>query len=180
LYALQATSPGQPQDATARTSARAQEDPATVGIRSFVEQAAQGGHAEVSLGKLATERASHADVKRFAQMMVQDHGKANEELAVLGRQKGWTVPMQPMPRHKAEEQRLGRLSGAAFDKAYMDAMVKDHEKDVRLFEQASRQLDDPELKRWAEQKLPTLRAHLDEARGIAARVSDGKKPGAGR
>jgi putative membrane protein len=143
--------------------------------QGFLTEAGQGGHAEVSLGNLAAERASSADVKQFAQRMVTDHGKANQELSWLAQQKGWTVPSGPAPKHKAEEQRLGRLTGVAFDKAYMQHMVKDHEKDVRMFEEAARRLDVAELKAWIEKTLPTLRQHLESARSIATSLGEPRK-----
>jgi putative membrane protein len=147
----------------------------TMSVPTFVTEVGQGGQAEVSLGKLATQHAKSADVKQFAERMVTDHGQANQELAALASRKGWSVPTEPGPKHKAEEQRLSRLTGEQFDRSYMQAMLKDHEKDVREFEQASKQLTDPDLKAWAEKTLPTLREHLARARAVSTSMGDSKK-----
>jgi putative membrane protein len=95
---------------------------------AFMMKAGGDGLAEVELGKLAVEHASSAGVKAFAQMMVDDHSKANGELSGLAGQKGVTLPAEPPPPAKAAKAHLASLSGAAFDKAYTDHMVKDHEK----------------------------------------------------
>lgn len=166
-----ATSAGA-QEAKARSKAKAGSAAAE---QAFVTQAAQGGQAEVQLGKLASEHGTHPDVKQFGDRLVRDHGQANQELAALAAQKGWTAPDKPAKKHQADEQRLSRLTGDAFDRAYMQHMVKDHEMDVRAFEQAARQVDDAELKAWIEKALPTLREHLDRARAIAASVSEAKR-----
>jgi putative membrane protein len=177
-YPANATAPidpalraGHPQSAQTAQESKARDTKAS-NAQAFVTEAAHGGHAEVSLGKLASEKAASNDVKEFGQMMVKDHSKANDELATLAGRKGLDVPDGPAKKQKAEEERLSRLSGAQFDRAYMQLMVKDHEKDVRAFEQASRQLDDAELKRWASQTLPTLREHLDRARAIQASLGE--------
>ena len=102
----------------------------------FVLEAAAGGMAEVSLGKLAAEKATNPDVKQFGQRMADDHSKANEELKAFASQKGVTLPAEVNPAAKAVEARLAKLSGAAFDKAYMQDMVKDHDKDVAAFKHA--------------------------------------------
>lgn len=141
--------------------------------KQFLEKAMQGGQAEVMLGQMAAERASDADVKAFGRRMVQDHGKANTELTSLATQKGWTPPVDPLGEHKAAQQKLEKLSGAEFDRAYMQEMVKDHEKDVSLFEQATRQVQDPELRAFADRTLPTLKQHLEQARSLQARVGGG-------
>ena len=137
---------------------------------AFMVTAGGAGLAEVELGRLAADRASSGDVKSFAQMMVDDHGKANGELSGLASQKGVTLPSEPPPPAKAAKDHLGSLSGAAFDKAYMDHMVKDHEKAVALFTREAGSGKDADTKSWAEKTLPTLQQHLAKAREVAGRV----------
>jgi len=143
----------------------------------FVHEAAAGGMAEVELGKLAADKATNPDVKAFGQRMVDDHGKANDELKALASQKGVTVPAAPDPAAKAVHDRLSKLSGAAFDKAYMQDMVKDHDKDVAAFKHASTSAADPDLKAWAAKTLPTLQEHQTQAKSINTKLgSSSSKP----
>jgi putative membrane protein len=133
---------------------------------AFVEQAASGGMMEVELGKLAQQKAQSAAVKAFGQHMVTDHGKANERLAALATSKGIAVPRTMNEKHQAAVDGLAKLSGAEFDRKYIDTMVKDHEKDVTDFEHQLKQGQDADLKKFAEETLPTLREHLGQALSI--------------
>jgi len=130
---------------------------------SFVMEAAMGGMAEVELGKLASEKAQSEQVKQFAQRMVTDHGKANDELKTLAQNKNISLPTDPGAKHKATKDRLSKMSGAAFDKAYMQEMLNDHRKDVSDFQKESRSGKDPDVKAWATKTLPTLQEHLQLA-----------------
>src|SRR3954470_23916371 len=127
--------------------------------QAFAKEAATGGMAEVDLGKLAADKASNPDVKQFGQRMVDDHGKANDELKSLAAKKGVTLPATPDAAEKATQARLSKLSGAAFERAYMQDMVKDHDKDVAAFKRASTNAGDADLKAWAAKTLPTLEEH---------------------
>jgi putative membrane protein len=160
---------------------------------TFVMHAAEGGRAEVELGKLALDKAAHADVKRFAQRMVDDHGKANEELKAIARSRNIAIPTEPSAKHKAVRDRLSKLSGAAFDSAYMRAMHEDHEKAVSEFRQASKSGSDSDVKAFAAKTLPTLEEHLKMARSTEHMVvgtsgtrspaetgTAGTRPGRGR
>ena len=146
---------------------------------AFVKEAAIGGMAEVELGTLAKEKASNADVKQFADRMVTDHGKANDELKQWAQQKSVTLPTDLDAKHKATKERLSKLSGDAFDKAYMRDMVADHVKDVSAFKRESTAAKDPDLKAWAGKTLPTLQDHLKMARETNTKVNGAattKKP----
>ncbi len=126
----------------------------------FVMKAARGGLAEVELGKLAEDKATNDQVKQFGKKMVDDHGKANDELKSLAQSKNITLPSDLSAKDKALHDRLSKLSGAAFDRAYMQAMLKDHREDVNEFRTESRAGSDPEVKQWAAKTLPTLESHL--------------------
>ncbi len=136
----------------------------------FVKEAADGGMAEVELGRLASEKASNDDVKKFGQRMVDDHSKANDQLKQLASSKGITLPSQPSAKHKATLDRLSKLSGDQFDKAYMSDMLADHKKDVAAFQRESRSGSDPDVKSFAAQTLPTLQDHLKNAQSLAPKV----------
>ena len=135
--------------------------------QAFVKKAAVGGLAEVQLGQLAVERAASPEVKQFGQRMIDDHGKANRELMAMVEPKGLAVPTALDRKHRQVADRLATLHGPAFDRAYIQEMVKDHEADVRLFRTEAQQGTDPELKRWAANTLPTLEEHLTMARTLA-------------
>jgi putative membrane protein len=145
---------------------------------TFVKEAAMGGLAEVELGRLATQKAQSADVKAFGQHMVDDHSKANDQLKPIAQQKGVEVPTQLTGKHKTEYDRLSKLSGAAFDRAYMQLMLQDHRKDVSEFRKESTSGKDPDVKQFASQTLPTLEGHLKMAQttaGATATSGRGKR-----
>jgi putative membrane protein len=141
------------------------------GDRKFVMDAAKGGALEVELGKLAEEKATNPAVKQFGQRMVQDHGKANQELAQLAQSKGLAVSPSPDAKHQRMQERLSKLSGADFDRAYVKEMIQDHEKDVKEFRRMSKQAKDPQLKAWTTQTLPTLEEHLRMVKDLQRQVS---------
>ncbi len=132
-----------------------------------MKQAAEGGMAEVALGQLAVEKAASSDVKKFGQRMVDDHSKANDELKQLAAQKSIELPQNLSARDKATKKTLEGLSGDQFDQAYMKDMVKDHKKDVGDFRRESKAAQDPDLKKFVSQTLPTLEDHLKQAESIA-------------
>jgi putative membrane protein len=130
----------------------------------FVLDAAQGGLAEVELGKLAAQHAQSDEVKKFAQRMVDDHTKANEQLKKIADSKSIKLPTEVEAKDKALMQRLEKLNGAAFDRSYMNAMVNDHVKDVSEFKREANAGRDPQVKSFAESTLPTLEEHLQQAK----------------
>jgi putative membrane protein len=137
---------------------------------TFVTNAAQGGIAEVEMGRVAVEKGTNDGVKRFGQRMVDDHSKGNEELKAVAAQKGMTVPSTMNAKQKATMDRLQRLSGAAFDRAYMDDMVKDHQEDIAEFQREANSGADPDVKNFAAKMLPTLQEHLKMAQDTLAEL----------
>ena len=138
--------------------------------RQFIKKAAEGGLAEVEFGKIASEKAESSDVKQFGQRMVDDHTKANDQLKQVASEKGLTVPDKLSAKDAATKARLEKLSGKAFDRAYMRDMVTDHTKDVSEFRMESKNAKDPDVKNFASQTLPTLTDHLKEAKSIAPKT----------
>lgn len=130
----------------------------------FVLDAAKGGLAEVELGKLAAERAQSDEVKKFAQRMVDDHTKANEQLKQIAERKSIKLPTDVDGKDKALMERLEKLNGPAFDRTYLNAMVNDHVKDVSEFKREASAGRDPQVKSFAESTLPTLEEHLQQAK----------------
>lgn len=169
-------------DTTAQSPSSATGDPTTTGNtggtsstaspadKEFVSNAGMAGLAEVQMGNLALQNASHADVKAFAQRIVTDHTRANEELQQLTATKGLALPAQLDGEHKASLDHLTSLSGSAFDKAYMEHMVADHGKAVTLFETAANSAEDADIKAFASKTLPALREHATLAGQVASKV----------
>ena len=131
----------------------------------FVKKAAQGNMAEVAMGKLATQNAQSDDVKKFGQRMVDDHSKAEQDLEGVASKNNWTLPQDVSAQQKAEQQKMEKMNGAAFDRAYMAMMVKDHEADVKDFQKEADKGQDPDVKSFASSTLPTLQEHLNLAKG---------------
>ena len=138
--------------------------------QDFAMKAASGGQMEVDLGQLAASKATSSDVKNFANRMVTDHGKAGDELKSLLSQKGATPPSMASAMETKTSNALSRKSGAAFDKAYMSDMVKDHEQDAKEFEKATKSVQDPDLKNWATQTLTVVQDHLKMAKVINSKL----------
>jgi putative membrane protein len=142
---------------------------------TFVKMAADGGMAEVSLAKLAQEKASNSDVKSFAAKLEKDHSQANDDLKELASKKSITLPTEPSKNHKALHDKLAKLSGAEFDKAYVAAMLEDHQKDVREFSRVASTNGDADVKAFASKTLPTLKEHLQQAQDLSKSIG-AKKP----
>lgn len=135
----------------------------------FMVDAAKGGAAEVQLGNLALQKSKNPDVRKFAQMMVDDHTKAGNELKELAAKKKVTLP-NDIGSSKSTADKLQTLNGADFDKEYVEDMVSDHEKDVAEFQKQANSASDPDVKAWAAKTLPTLKKHLDAIKAIQAKM----------
>jgi putative membrane protein len=135
--------------------------------QTFVHQAAIAGMAEVAEAQLAVSKAQRDDVKQFAQRMIDDHTKANDQLKQLAAAKQVSLPTALDAKHKSEQARLEKLSGAAFDRAYIEAQVKAHQQAVSLFKTEAEKGGDPELKQFAAQTLPILQQHHDAVVALA-------------
>jgi len=133
----------------------------------FVEDASAKGVAEVEAGKLAQEKGTAADVKAFGAMMVKDHTAANEKLKAIAEQKKIEVSTDAELLDKAKAMILDLRSAKSFDQAYANNQVKAHEATIEIFEDEIKNGDDAELKAFATDTLPKLRAHLDQAKSLA-------------
>ena len=141
------------------------------GDLKFVQMAADIDAREVQFSQRAKEKSQNEQVREFAALMIQDHGQMNRELLKLaGRfhdSGGPPYKRQERSVKKAVAE-LAALQGAEFDRRYMEAMLKDHQESVRLFEREAANGKDPELKALAGKTLPHLKAHLEKAQQIAA------------
>lgn len=140
----------------------------------FAVEAADAGLMEVQLGTMALTKASSPQVKQFAQMMVDDHTKANNELKALAQQKNLSLPTTLGNERQRKFENFNEKTGAEFDKEYMDQMVKDHKETINKFEEEAEDGKDAELKSWASSKLSALRQHLQEAERIQEAIKNNK------
>ena len=131
--------------------------------KKFVEKAASGGLAEVQAAQMAQEKGKEQKVKDFAQQMITDHTAANQKLTSLAQQKGVTVPSEIEFKDQQELDKLGKLDGKKFDRAYLKAEVRDHQEMLALLQKEAKSGKDPDLKSFAQDTIPTVQKHLDMA-----------------
>ena len=125
---------------------------------TFVSQAAQGGLTEVAVSKSVVTKTQDPKVRQFAEQMVRDHSKANDELRSLAQAKGLQAPASLDTEHQASVQKLDGVQGAELDAAYGAQMKEDHARTVALF-QAATKLPDSDVAAFARNTLPTLKQH---------------------
>jgi putative membrane protein len=148
--------------AVAGTVAHAKSDEA------FMKDAAHAGAAEIEASKLAVSKARNADVKSFANSMIEDHTKVANELKALAASKNVKLPEGPSIAQKSELKLIDAGDNDKFDERYAKQFgVKAHEDTIKLFEDAAKNAKDPEVKAWAEKTLPGLRHHLEMAQGLS-------------
>lgn len=135
---------------------------------SFYEKAAEGGLAEVELGKLAQDKSPTASVKEFGAMMVKDHSAANEKLTAVAAKNNVKLPTSPAMGQMATKAKLEVLTGTTFDKSYIKGMVEDHQDTIKLFETEAASGQDADARAFAAKTLPTLQRHLKHIQTIAA------------
>jgi putative membrane protein len=140
--------------------------PPKVDDKKFVKDAAIGGMTEVELGKLAAQKASRDEVKQFAQKMVDDHTKAGEQLKQVAGKENIQIADALDSKHQSRIDKLSKLSGQDFDKAYVKDQLKDHQSDVKDFSAEAQNGTNPNVKAFASNTLPTLQEHLDLVKNL--------------
>jgi putative membrane protein len=145
------------------------------GEERFMKEAASGGLMEVELGKFAAEKGSHQRVKEFGKRMQTDHSKANTQLKKIASSKGVDLPTEPSGEHKSTMDKLTKLSGAEFDREYMEAMVDDHKEDIEKFQTQADKGKDPDLKKFASESLPILKKHFELAQSTEKQIKTESK-----
>src|SRR5256886_16850851 len=173
-----AYTPKSQQGATTSQSTK-QDGAMASGDRKFVEKAASGGMLEVQMGQLAQQKASSDQVKQFAARVAEDHAKANDELKQIATAKGAQVPAALEKGQQKDLEKLQKLSGSDFDRAYMKQMVSDHKGDVSAFEKEAKSGKDAELKSFAAKTLPTLQEHKQLAQTTYDAVKETKRSSTG-
>jgi putative membrane protein len=143
---------------------------ATMEDPTFLLTAASSNLLEIQTGQLASQQATNADVKKFAQMMVSHHTKATQQLQSVATPLGVTMPQAMMPVHQAMADQLANKTGKGFDEAYMDLMETAHKMDIAMFEVKSKSAQTPAVKTFATNTLPMLRSHATLANNVEKKV----------
>jgi putative membrane protein len=138
--------------------------------QEFINKAAKMGMAEVKLATTVSSRAESEDVRNYAQRMIDDHNRSNEELRSFATGKGMTLPTELDADKRELDTKLASLSGAELDRTYMGAMVQDHTTAVAEFERASKEAADADLRAWAAKTLPVLQEHHKVAQDTLAKL----------
>ena len=133
---------------------------------TFLEKAAEANAAEIKTSQAAQTRALDPTVKAFADRMVDEHTANERALEALAKKRNVTVGDDPDPERQIRIGTLQKLDGPAFDQAYVSTMIEDHAASVRLFEDASRTIDDAEIRQFIDATLPVLREHADAAKAL--------------
>ena len=142
-------------------AADAKEANASASEKAFMKKAADGGMTEVELGKLAADKGGSQEVKDFGDKMVKDHTKIGDNLKEIAGKLDVTLPEKVSEKHQAKIDKLGKMSGAAFDKTYVNEMVMAHEKDIAAFEKAGKEAKNEDLKKFIDDSVPTMKEHLE-------------------
>ena len=129
----------------------------------FIRHVTRANRAEVELGQLAQQKSSSQDVKMLGQHLAADHEKSNQQLAQIAQKEGVQPPSGIGRENNALRDRLEKLNGQAFDRAFVQAQVEDHQKDIQYLQQAENRVQDPSLKSYIRQTLPVLQQHLQMA-----------------
>jgi putative membrane protein len=131
----------------------------------FIKEAIEGNLAAVHMGQLAQKNGASQEVKDFGQMLVTDHGQANTKATDVANSLKVTPPTEPNAKQKTYYDRMSKLTGAAFDKAFVTHMVADHKKDIAEYRKESKSKN-PTVAAYAGDALPTLQRHLKAAQAL--------------
>ncbi len=141
----------------------------------FMMAAATSDMNEIGLSQQALSKSTNEEVKKLAQMMIDDHTKSSEELKPIAASKGVTLPAEMDSKHKSAMEKMSAMSGMEFDMAYVKMMVKDHEKAVALHQKEANSGKDAEAKAFAAKTLPVVQMHLDMSRSMMTKMSGDNK-----
>ncbi|MGZ8394414.1 MAG: DUF4142 domain-containing protein [Nitrospira sp.] len=144
-------------------SAAQQAKPST---EAFLKNVAEMCQAKSALGQLAAERTANTRVKQFVERMIEAHKRISQETQLLASRHDVKLPAELSEEHKQKLKEFSSLSGHAFDREYLRYILWDLQNEVSEFEENMQVLEDPDVFHWAYRIIPTLRAHVEEARGI--------------
>ena len=151
------------------------------GDRRFIEDAANSGMFEVQVAQLAAAKATDPNVRSFASMLVDHHTAANNELVQIANARGVELPAAPKRALRRDVEKLGKKNGDEFDRDFVrNVGIKAHEKDIKTFQKASKDVKDAQLKAFVDKTLPVLREHLAAAEKLPQSGKNAAAMGANR
>jgi putative membrane protein len=140
--------------------------------QTFMTKAIQGNLAEISMGQLAQQQAESPGVRSFGQQLVTDHTAANTRATAVASQMGMTPPSEPSKKHKSDQAKMAKMSGAAFDRAFVRHMVADHKMEIAEHRRAAKMKNDA-VAAYATETLPVLEKHLEAAQALSQETGKG-------
>lgn len=144
--------------------------------QDFLTSAANSNQFEIALGTQAVKQSENKDIKRYGQMLIDDHTTVLEELKEVAIAKKLMMPGAMEEREASMLKALSGLSGTEFDQAFKEIAINTHEYAIVLFEKAAHTLNDTEFRMWASQKIPSLRSHLEQAKALQIEVRSNTLP----
>lgn len=144
----------------------------TMPSRRFMDQAISGGIFEISISNLALQKATDGEVKAFAETMISEHTKSNNELKVIASRKEIALPDTMDINKQSTYLSLSQEPGVVFDKKYIDEMVSSHSIMLDKFDSASKFADDGDIRNWASQQIPGLKSHLERAKELDIKTNN--------
>ena len=154
----------------AATSALAADTSLSHGATSFIKEASEGNQAEIALAQLAQQKAQNPEIKSLAEMIQTDHQQSQDKLQTIAQAHGVTLDQGLTWSEKREQGKLEKLSGADFDQQYAKDMLEDHVKDLNAFQKAEGQLQETDLKQFAQENITAMQKHLQHAEMAAKAV----------
>ena len=150
------------------SSAYAAEKPS----QAFLKKAIEGNFAEVEMGKLAQQNGQNDDVKKFGQMLSDDHSAANQKAIDAAKSMGVTPPDGPNAKQRADYEKMSKMTGARFDRDFAKHMVADHQKDLAEYKKEAKQSD--AAGDYAKAEIPVLEKHLEAAKSLRSNTTSSR------
>ncbi len=164
LLPIAACSGSKPQPTT--EAAAPTPPPVAANDQTFINTAATGGMAEIQAAQLALSKTKSPGIKTFANDMVSDHTKADQQLTQLAQSKNITLPTTLMDDQQQQATKLQGESGRAFNHDYIADQVMDHQMMLTAFQEEAENGTDPDIKAFAAQTVPTIKQHLVQAQAL--------------
>jgi putative membrane protein len=135
--------------------------------KEFLKEAAQANQAEIAMANVAENKSQNPQVKELAGMILRDHQQNYSQVQSLAQTHGVTVDTAPDWMNKREVEHLQKANDADFDKEFTKVMLKDHVKTIKRFDKAAADIEDQDIKQYAQNTLPALRHHLKKSEEAA-------------
>lgn len=142
---------------------------------SFIKEASEGNQAEIALANLAEQKSQNSEIKQLAQMIREDHQQAQQKLQTIAQAHGVTLDQTPTWTQRRAQNKLEKLNGAEFDQTYAKDMLEDHAKDINKFQKAAQDLEESDVKEYAQECVSKMQTHLQHAESAAKAVGVDQK-----